>query len=155
MPFHSDFKQRNDSSKNNLHLKTGCNQLFNNSVITPHNLLSACCGLTLEHIPEMKLGDLNSHTIDKLYKSQFDDFLKIWIHTDGPYNIIEKLMGQGYLEKKYGHINHSCQACVYLHQDKNIILRLKTEFKNHISSVIGSLHLKQNIEKASLKFKDI
>lgn len=155
MPFHSDFKQRNDITRSKVHLKTGCTQLFNNSVVTPHNLLAACCGLTIEHIPEMKLGDLHQYSIRELYKSQFEDFLKIWIHTDGPYNIIEKLMGAGYLEKKYGHINHSCQACVYLHQDPNIISKLESEFQHHLSSVIGKLYLKENIRKASLKFKDI
>lgn len=40
-----------------------CTQIFRNIVITPHHMISACCGLTLEHIPEMNLGKAEPSTL--------------------------------------------------------------------------------------------
>lgn len=80
MPFHKNHIERAVSTNNNL-LYKGCDQLFHNTVITPHRKHSACCGLTMEYIPEMKIGELDNDLMFN-YKQHKYDFLKIWIFTD-------------------------------------------------------------------------
>ncbi|WIG71403.1 hypothetical protein KEC58_21545 (plasmid) [Photobacterium damselae] len=140
-------KNRTKYSSNCNLLYSGCSQLFNNIVITPHNYLASCCGLTLEHIPSLKLGNLENNTISELYKSQFDEFIKIWLYVDGPYKIINKVCGYDYLENKFGIIHHQCQACFYLFQDKHIINCIKEQYKKHIVDVLSSLVLKNKVEQ--------
>ena len=92
MPFHSDAQKRQQSPDLDI-LRKGCSQVFDNVVLTPHGNISACCGLTLEHIPEMRLGKSDGSNIAQLYLSQADDFMKYWLRVEGPYKIIETVMG--------------------------------------------------------------
>src|SRR3546814_9736847 len=91
MPFHADALERRQTA-NVDGLRKGCSQVFNNVVITPHDNLSACCGLTLEHIPEMRLSKNSGNNIGHAYRSQSEDFMKYWLRVDGPYKIIERVM---------------------------------------------------------------
>lgn len=58
MPFHETDDARGGTVTRQT-LRRGCSQIFDNIVVTPYGEVSACCGLTLEHIPEMKLGSIN------------------------------------------------------------------------------------------------
>src|SRR3546814_1695759 len=55
MPFHADALERRQTA-NVDGLRKGCSQVFNNVVITPHDNLSACCGLTLEDRKSTRLN---------------------------------------------------------------------------------------------------
>ncbi|ELQ07393.1 hypothetical protein [Xanthomonas translucens] len=118
MPFHNDADER-DQEIDHESLRNGCDQIFSNVVVTPHDNLSACCGLTLEHIPEMRLGRCDGSNMDALCYSQSQDFLKFWIHTDGPYAIIESVLGKEYAKILDG-VVHICQACAILHKDDEV-----------------------------------
>jgi MoaA/NifB/PqqE/SkfB family radical SAM enzyme len=128
MPFHADAVTRVMDKPSEL--RKGCSQVFRNVVVTPYDKLSACCGLTLEHIPEMSLGDLKQSDMKELYESQLDDFLKIWIYVDGPYEIINKLLSNE-SDRYLSSIVHHCQACVVLHKNevvKEVLMRRFWEF---------------------------
>ncbi|MCV2886251.1 radical SAM protein [Aestuariibacter sp. AA17] len=144
MPFRENHIERGEQLDSNT-LRKGCDQVFKNVVVTPHNLLSACCGLTLEHIPEMKLGDLGSNSIETLYNSQKNDFLKHWIHTDGPYAIIEKVMGSEFINNEMPNFSHICQACVFLHKDERIVKKLKSEYKKYIPETVFKISLNTKV----------
>ena len=146
MPFHADAETRGDQSKH-VNLKNGCGQLFNNTVVTPHNELSACCGLTLEHIPEMKLGKLKNENLSDTYFSQFSDFLKIWISVDGPLNIIEKVMGKDFVTNNLQMASHECQVCAFLHKNEEVKRKLTAAYPAHVKIVLAQFGLKKVIEK--------
>ena len=55
MPFHGGAPAR-EQTPDLEQLRKGCSQVFENVVVTPRDEVSACCGLTFEHIPEMRLG---------------------------------------------------------------------------------------------------
>lgn len=149
MPFHKNHIKRSESISNSL-LYKGCDQLYNNTVITPHKKHSACCGLTMEYIPEMKIGDLHSDLFFN-YQEHKNDFLKVWIFTDGPYKIVEKLMGKNYLENKHNiPMTHPCQVCAYMHQDPCIREEILKNSLHHSVDVIGRLHAKNTITLLNL-----
>ncbi len=143
MPFHADTPER--LPQGSAHgLDEGCKQLFSNIVVTPHKRHSACCGLTLEHIPEMHLGYVTGESLGSNYSSQFDDFLKLWIHSIGPKKILEKVMGpeaSSYLEG----VVHTCQACAILHKTEEIRERLISSYQQFVPEVLGGLTLKEKI----------
>jgi len=126
-----------------------CDHIYNVSVITPHNFLSACCGLTMEHIPALKLGDLSKISLQEAYNNHSDDFLKMWLSADGPELIVDKLMGKGFLEKKYGKLSHPCQACVYLHKDDEINKRLHSDSHKFVETVISTLQMRKTLYLAN------
>ena len=69
MPFNEKYEERGDAI-GTLAMMDGCSQVFHNLVVTPHDHLAAGCGLTLEHIPEMKLGDLKRANIKDLFEDE-------------------------------------------------------------------------------------
>ncbi len=143
MPFHETSQMRralHDKSE----LRSGCKQLFRNVTLTPKEELSACCGLTMEHIPEMKLGGSSASMVER-YFSQFEDFLKIWISVDGPYTIITRLFGDAACEDLKD-VVHICQACAILHQHPDIRAQLQQRYMEFVPGVMSRFYLKQSID---------
>lgn len=131
-------------------LHGSCEQLLTNIVITPNNFVSACCGLTFEYIPEMTLGNVEEMecNIRDLYFSQLDDFLKLLIKTDGPYETLEKYYGNiEEVAKKLPAINHKCEACLILHELERTQGRVRQSMRNTsvLQRVIQNLALTQFI----------
>ena len=117
----------------------GCDQVFDNVVVTPYKKLSACCGLTLEHINEMRLGDLNDdprRSVADMYWAQLDDFLKIWIHMDGPHKILEKLYGDG-IRHELDKLVHKCHACALMHNNPEIRRRLSERHLEFVPDILN------------------
>lgn len=146
MPFTAEADKRHQSQDLDS-LRSGCGQIFGNIVITPHDNISACCGLTLEHIPEMRLGKCNGTNIGTLYKAQADDFLKYWIRMDGPYSILETILGE---ESKaiLQDVVHTCQACVILHKNPNVRNRLLLDYEKYVPDVMSRFHLSNAVANA-------
>ncbi len=66
---------------------------------------------------------------------------------DGPYSIIEKLMGVDYIDKNIGTISHGCQACVYLHKDRKIVDAVKENYTKFIPNVLLRYRALQSLQK--------
>lgn len=145
MPFQADADARLQKPDHDM-LRGGCNQIFDIMVLTPHDNLSACCGLTLEHIPEMRLGRLNGENLGELYRAQVDDFLKFWIHVDGPYSIIERLLGSESTEVLDG-VVHICQACVLMHQNEKVKSAIRERAHEIIPEVMTKFHFRRSLQK--------
>lgn len=134
MPFHTDSKTRKPPAINVVDIP--CTQLFNNFVLTPHGRVSSCCGLTFEHIDQLKVGEYQNGNLKDLYKSQFEDFLKIWINIEGPLAIIRKAMGDEFIAN-LGDIHHLCQACALLHKDERVLNKLKDVYPLYIEEILS------------------
>ncbi|MEP7295828.1 MAG: radical SAM protein [Burkholderiales bacterium] len=138
MPFKADSAARGNST--NPSLEQGCGQLFSNFVVTPYREVAACCGLTFEHIPEMKLGTYSSGSIASRIDELADDFLKIWIHLDGPKNVVRAILGTSHAGIE-GAV-HICEACAILHQDPALREGLKKNYQRFVADVMGRFSVK-------------
>ncbi|MEB0141092.1 MULTISPECIES: radical SAM protein [unclassified Undibacterium] len=148
MPFHDDYEQR--GAPIGIDVPDGCSQIFHNLVVTPHDQLAACCGLTFEHIPEMKLGTLGEKTMDKMFNEALDDFLKIWIHLDGPTKIMKKLFDEE-VDEGLSQVHHICQACAIMHLHTRVRETLKARYTEFLPDVLSRFSLKiamRNAEKS-------
>jgi putative lipoic acid-binding regulatory protein len=144
MPFRRDAEKR-VQERNFAEMRKGCEQIFGNVVVTPHDNLSACCGLTLEHIPEMRLGHCDGTNMGSLYRSQADDFLKFWIHVEGPYAIIERVMGKESADILED-VVHICQACAIMHKNPQIREAIEREYLSIVPEVMTRFHIKRALE---------
>ncbi len=117
MPFHegSGICQKQDICESK-----GCDNVFENFVANPYGHLMSCCGLTMEYIPEMKVGQLSSSaTLQQIYAGQFEDLLKLWIWLDGTRVIFDRAKrrcGQDIAMTS----PHNCAICAQLYQDPRL-----------------------------------
>lgn len=138
MPFHKDaHKRQKNISKEQL--KIGCNQVIDNMVITPYGKISSCCGLTFEHIPEMIIGKIEDN-LRNIFLQQNDDFLKLWIRTEGPYSILKEVYGDHEeIAPVLDEIQHPCHACVLLYNMERNNKKILNEYLNipNIKAIIS------------------
>jgi hypothetical protein len=141
MMFRAEGEERQRGT--NASFKGGCDQIFGNVVVTPYDNLSACCGLTLEHIPEMRLGRCSGENMRALYSTQYVDFLKYWIHVDGPEEIISRLF-DGNTAVLDG-VSHICEACVILHKNDDVKQKLHEKYELVIPEVMARMKLRNEL----------
>ena len=67
----------------------GCDKVLHNMVITPSDDYVVCCGLTMEQIPELHIGNASAEPLATLARRADMDFLTRWINIEGPERIIE------------------------------------------------------------------
>jgi len=155
IPFHEDRQLVHEKSlirnpDENFKVQ-GCDNILENFVLTPSHQMASCCGLTMEHIPEMKLGDVRKHPIKELYFNQFEDFLKIWIYVDGPERIIR--FAQKHNQSiRVDNTVHPCQACATLYLRPEIRKTLKDNYQEVIDDVMRRFYLKLALRKYTEKF---
>jgi hypothetical protein len=98
-------------------VRGGCSSILNVLSVTPDQNLIACCGYTMEAIPELCLGSIAERTLaDVLYQAP-NDLLKYWIHVQGPEAIlafVKRFAPEYRLPVESPDI---CQTCLYLHRD--------------------------------------
>lgn len=140
MPFHENYEERGQPAEFSK-IDGGCKQIFHNIVITPYNEYSACCGLTFEHIPELKVGSLKKESLEALFERSISDFLKIWIHIDGPAGIMKKLFGPT-VQADLDQVRHICQACAILHQHPAVRNAIRSRYQEFVPEVLGRFNAK-------------
>jgi radical SAM family protein len=127
----------------------GCDNVLENMVLTPHEQLASCCGLTFEHIPEMKLGDARARALRELYDSQMDDFIKIWLRVDGPEKIFhfatQKDPGLGFPDGA----THPCQTCAALFLNPRVRAILKEHYLEKVPDVMFRYQMMRTLERRS------
>jgi MoaA/NifB/PqqE/SkfB family radical SAM enzyme len=114
-----------------------CTSLFNTISIHPTHYMNACCGLTSEYIPYLRLGSLKKNPIKFLYEYQFQDFLKIWLFTEGPKNILDfcfKKRDMPMFNVQRG--IHICQICIEIFREKQNITILQQNYEELFSNVM-------------------
>lgn len=133
MPFHTDAQER---SRIGIANKLDCDQLFNNLVITPYKKISACCGLTFEHIPDLHLGYFGEVSIEAAIADLASDFLKVWLHVDGPAAIVRQI-GSAEDIAQIDKTVHICQACAVLHQSSSIRKAVQEKYVEFVPQVMA------------------
>lgn len=149
MPFHdSSTPRKKDLKKSDI--DKGCDQLMENMVVTPHGRLSACCGLTFEHMPEMIIGDITDDNYSDTYSNQLDDILKLWIKTHGPFHILKEVYGDdSEISEKLNDIQHQCHACVLLHKKDREQRKIGDFLTNSevVPEVLSKINIRSVIQK--------
>jgi hypothetical protein len=102
------------------HESSACTTVLRVLSITPTEDLIACCGLPLEEIPELHLGNLKSRTIKEIVSSTKDDFIKIWIHVVGPRKILQYAKSVDDTITPPTQMAHICDTCRFLYKNDTV-----------------------------------
>lgn len=104
-----------------------CKSLFENIIINPYGEVYACCGIGVCHIPQMRLGNIHQDPIKTIYERAFQDFLKVWLFTEGPHAVL-KFVSEKTGQKFNWHTTHHCDLCRIIYTDKTVIPFIKDNF---------------------------
>ena len=129
-----------ENSRFNDNRKSGCSTVLNVLTVTPDQSLVACCGLHLEKIPDLHLGSVADSSIGDLLNKTPDDFLKIWIHVEGPERILEFVKKYVPNYKLPLKSVHPCETCLHLYQDERAKAILREHYRE-VESEVTSMYL--------------
>jgi MoaA/NifB/PqqE/SkfB family radical SAM enzyme len=122
-----------------------CISLFSTLPINPYSWLMSCCGLTSEYIKPLRLGRLDKDSnIKSLYETQFVDFIKIWLFTEGPHAVLTCIYNKRNIDKPVS--GHNCYVCAEIFKDINNILWIR----EHYNEIMPTIMLKYILLKRSL-----
>jgi len=140
MPMSLKEQVKQDSSiyvnKHNVHKRKGCSDILNNIVITPTKDIGACCGLTRELIPELNLKLYPERSLRMAYKQSTMDFMKIWLHVEGPERILAWAASKNPdidWENRYA---HRCHACLALYKDEKVREVIRNYYHEKLDEVL-------------------
>ena len=127
----------------------GCDNILENMVITPHEQLASCCGLTFEHIPEMKLGSARERPMRELYDEQLKDFIKIWIRVEGPEKIFDFVTRKDPGIPFPDGATHPCQTCAALFLNPRVRRVLREHYLEKVPDVMFRYQMMRGLERRS------
>ncbi len=113
-----------------------CTSLFRSIAISPTNDLYACCGLPIRYISYLRLGTAKKHSLKYLYEYQFQDFIKIWLYTEGPKRILDFCTKKRNIEFINTNQWHICQICAEIFRSEENILVLRQNYGEIFSNVM-------------------
>lgn len=125
----------NDKQSSSL-IGERCSSILNDIIVFPDKKMYSCCGLTSIYSKYLYLGKLTSHSVTELYTKQFDDFIKVWLYTEGPGKILNFARKKRGLAPLSFRGVHTCQVCVELFKDEENIKIVKDEYKEVLQDVI-------------------
>lgn len=130
--------QNKDSFINryNVHQRKGCKSVLTTLVATPHNKLGICCGLSREKIPELNIDLPENFDLQKVYKKNSTDFIKIWLFVEGPERILAWAATKDptiLWEDRYA---HNCHACLAMFQDEKVKTAIFDHYQEKVDEVL-------------------
>jgi len=143
MPFHEGANYTRDTSGIRYE---GCDNIFENFVVNPYGHLMSCCGLTMEYIPELKVGDVYRDSLSSVYRKQYSDVLKLWIWLDGTRHIFDKLAEYHDLKLVSP---HPCAICAQLYKTDHIRETLIALLRANEDSIVFRAAVKARISGRS------
>jgi MoaA/NifB/PqqE/SkfB family radical SAM enzyme len=123
-------------SRRTLHLRGGCESVLRTLVVTPERRFGFCCGLTRERVPELN-APWDRGTLNDLLDAGSRDFMKIWLHVDGPERILAWAAGKDSRIDWEGRYAHHCHACFALYADPLVREAIRTHHRERIDDVLA------------------
>src|SRR3546814_15010847 len=102
----------------------------------------------------MRLSKNSGNNIGHAYRSQSEDFMKYWLRVDGPYKIIERVMGDQ-AGKYLDGVVHMCQACAILHKTPEIREKIYESYSGHLEEVMTRFALNDAVEHIKFETEEI
>jgi hypothetical protein len=146
LPEHSRFRPE---------FKSACSTVMNVIAITPAQDLVACCGLHLESIPELHLGNIAERSLQSVLNQAPDDLVKIWMHLDGPEVILEFVKKHESSYQLPTQSVHPCETCQKLYTDP-VVKRVLREYYREVEDDLVKRYVNAiAIKEVTLKAMDI
>jgi hypothetical protein len=122
---HDPTKLRFNSDEN----KTACVSSLAVLTVNPDQELITCCGLTLEHIPELHVSSIKERRLKDAIMDIQPDLLKMWIHCEGPERVLDFVKEKAPDLELPTDSSHICHTCQYLYKSSQAKDILQTYYK--------------------------
>ncbi|HEY9038861.1 MAG TPA: radical SAM protein [Roseovarius sp.] len=113
----------------------GCRSIFTTIVRAPEGSLGICCGLSRRLIPELN-QPFEADRLPEILSECGENFLKIWLYTDGPERIIAWAAGHDPEIQWQNRFAHQCHACLALFKDPRISRVIRKHFRERVDDVL-------------------
>lgn len=117
--------------------RKGCESVLTTLVATPDpNRIGICCGLSRERIEELNLSWEPGQPLLDLYEQSSQEFMKIWLHVDGPEQI---LAWAGSIDRSIDWENrysHRCHACLGVFNDPKVVEVIRKRYQERVDDVL-------------------
>lgn len=113
-----------------------CEHIFSVIPINPYGEVLACCGITCENNPYLRLGNINRESIGVIYKRAYNDLLKLWLYTEGPASIASYINAKQGTNELQIEPSHACILCRNIFNNPKNIEILRNNSREFSSRVI-------------------
>ena len=124
----------------------GCDSILSYIGLSSDKKLYACCGLSVDYLESMKLGELYKDSLERVYFEQLEDFLKIWLYVDGPKQIYQYCVQKNPQIRPITMLTHICEYCLEIYTNKDCKNVIEETWKEQIESVMFRYSLMMNVE---------
>lgn len=120
-----------------IHDNTGrCSSIFKTISISPTGQILGCCGLTSQNHKSLQLGNITIQSLHTILENSFQDFIKIWIFTEGPYRILKFCKSQDPSLPSIDENLHICEYCEMLYTSSAFLNAIHKHYKKRLSDVL-------------------
>jgi len=120
----------------------GCTSVLKTYTVQADGRIGACCGLGLRVIPELNVSTTGkAHCLRHAISEAEQDFLKLWIHYQGPAKIVAWAASHDPSIRWEGMYAHQCQMCQRLYHDEAIRAVISSHWQEMIAEVIQAAWL--------------
>ena len=124
------------TTRRNLASRGGCASVLRDYTLQADGRVGACCGLGLRLIPELNVATVKQRDFLRAAIAESEeDFLKLWIHYQGPERIVAWAASKNPSIEWEGFYAHRCQACHRLYKDDAI----RAVVRDHWREVVGEV----------------
>jgi hypothetical protein len=121
----------------NLARQRGCDNVLQTFVVQADGRIGACCGLGMRLIPELQVEHaVGVGFLARAIERAGNDFLKLWIHHQGPERILAWAAERDPTITWEGQYGHKCQACIRLYRDDKVRRVIAEHFQEALPTVI-------------------
>jgi hypothetical protein len=97
--------------------------------------ISPCCGLGIRFVSELRIGNIRDTTLEQADRRASEDFLKRWIHVEGPERILAWAAAHDPSIEWENRYAHRCQACIRLYKDPKVRRVIADRHEEKMASV--------------------
>lgn len=122
--------------RTNLSMRSGCESILQTYTVEPDGVVTACCGLGANIIPELHIGHVSDPDALAIAVERSEgDLLKLAIRYMGPEKILAWAASLDQSISWEGMYAHNCQACHRLYRDE----RVRSVISRHLKDIEANI----------------
>ena len=132
------------ANQDNLDSFTSCDTVLQSLTLLSDGNISTCCGFGARLIPELIVSNIkNPDFLATAIENTENDFMKIWLHYEGPLKILAWAAKKNPNIKWENMYAHCCQACIRIYKDPTVMQTIKENYKEKIGEVLSSAWMEE------------
>ena len=133
-------------NQSNVHKRKGCTDVLTTLTLAPSGKLGVCCGLSREKIPRLNFEWKKESLLQDIARQNLD-FLKIWIHIDGPEKILAWAASKNPAIQWEDRYSHHCHACLALFDSPLVREVIEEHYRERVDDVLLRFAVKSRTQK--------